>query len=88
MSQQLFMMALYLQGVWKGARAADMHPHALAFQRDCEEAVAEDAGLTRLACDAFRSFVRAYSTHPAALRHIFHTRRLHLGHIAASFGLR
>lgn len=38
--------------------------------------------------DAFRSHVRAYATHPAAEKHMFDTRRLHLGHIAKSFGMR
>ena len=40
------------------------------------------------AADAFRSFVGAYATNPAHLRHIFHVRRLHLGHVAHSFALR
>jgi Domain of unknown function (DUF4217) len=35
-----------------------------------------------------RSFVRAYATHPSSLKHVFHVRNLHLGHVAASFGLR
>ena len=52
------------------------------------EAVSRDAGLRRLAADAFRSAVRAYATHPAALKDIFHIKRLHLGHLAYSFALR
>jgi ATP-dependent RNA helicase DDX31/DBP7 len=32
--------------------------------------------------------VRAYATHPSALKHVFHIKSLHLGHLAASFGLR
>lgn len=32
--------------------------------------------------------MRAYTTHPAALKHVFHVKSLHLGHLAASFGLR
>jgi hypothetical protein len=35
-----------------------------------------------------RSFVRAYTTHPSALKHVFYVKGLHLGHLAASFGLR
>jgi ATP-dependent RNA helicase DDX31/DBP7 len=32
--------------------------------------------------------VRAYATFPAKLKHIFHVKRLHLGHVAAAFGLK
>ena len=52
------------------------------------EAVSHDPGLQRLAADAFRSSVRAYATHPASLKDIFHIKRLHLGHLAYSFALR
>lgn len=38
--------------------------------------------------DAFRSHIRAYATHPAAEKHMFDTRNLHLGHVAKSFGMR
>ncbi|ELV12670.1 putative ATP-dependent RNA helicase DDX31 [Tupaia chinensis] len=37
---------------------------------------------------ALQSFIRAYATYPRELKHIFHTRSLHLGHVAKSFGLR
>lgn len=37
---------------------------------------------------ALQSFLRAYTTYPAHLKHIFHIRSLHLGHTAKSFGLR
>lgn len=40
------------------------------------------------ACTHGRSFVRAYTTHPTSLKHVFHIKSLHLGHLAASFGLR
>lgn len=36
---------------------------------------------------AYASSIRAYATHPADERHIFHIKRLHLGHLASSFGL-
>ncbi|KAK2120510.1 ATPdependent RNA helicase, partial [Saguinus oedipus] len=35
-----------------------------------------------------QSFIRAYATYPRELKHIFHVRSLHLGHVAKSFGLR
>lgn len=47
-----------------------------------------------LCCDvtvmspALQSFLRAYTTYPTHLKHIFHIRSLHLGHTAKSFGLR
>ncbi|KAJ1657509.1 ATP-dependent RNA helicase dbp7 [Dispira simplex] len=41
-----------------------------------------------LAQAAFLSSVRAYATHVSSERHIFHIRKLHLGHWAKSFGLR
>lgn len=37
---------------------------------------------------ALQSFLRAYTTYPTHLKHIFHIRSLHLGHTAKSFGLR
>ncbi|KAJ3018163.1 ATP-dependent RNA helicase dbp7 [Thoreauomyces humboldtii] len=43
---------------------------------------------TDLAQSAFKSHVRAYATHAAAERHVFHIRKLHLGHVAKSFALR
>jgi len=46
----------------------------------------EEAGL--LARNGFRSRIRAYATYPASIKEIFHVRRLHLGHMAKSFGLR
>lgn len=41
-----------------------------------------------LARKAFQSHVRAYATHPAVEKHIFHVRHLHLGHLAKAFALR
>ncbi|KAJ3275463.1 ATP-dependent RNA helicase dbp7 [Terramyces sp. JEL0728] len=37
---------------------------------------------------AFSSHIRAYTTHIASEKHIFHIRKLHLGHLAKSFCLR
>ena len=36
---------------------------------------------------AFSSFVRAYTTHLSSEKHIFHLKKLHLGHLAKSFCL-
>lgn len=35
-----------------------------------------------------QSFLCAYTTYPRNLKHIFHVKSLHLGHVAKSFGLR
>ena len=60
-----------------------MHVHnALA------KAVSADPDLRSKAADAFRSFVRAYSTHCKSMKAFFHVKQLHLGHVAHSFGLR
>ncbi|KAF8071155.1 RH17 [Scenedesmus sp. PABB004] len=71
-----------------GGAAPEGVAAALALQRRLVHAVAADAELGALALAAFRSFVRAYATHPAALKHVFHVKSLHLGHLAAAFGLR
>ena len=42
----------------------------------------------RYCLPALQSFIRAYATYPRELKHIFHIRLLHLGHMAKSFGLR
>ena len=34
------------------------------------------------------SFIRGYATHASAERHIFHVKKLHLGHMAKAFALR
>jgi hypothetical protein len=61
---------------------------AYAFQTRMITAVSKDAGLKELAGNAFRSFVRAYATHPSNLKEYFHVKKLHLGHVAHSFALK
>lgn len=41
-----------------------------------------------LAVDSFRSYIRAYAAHRGELKSLFQVRKLHLGHVAKSFGLR
>lgn len=65
----------------------ERHQGAYALQRRLMGVVAADAALTALAAAAFRSWVRAYAAHPAAVKDIFHVKRLHLGHVAHSFAL-
>lgn len=37
---------------------------------------------------AYWSSIRAYATHPSSQKHVFHIKRVHLGHWAKGFGLR
>ena len=69
-------------------REPHLHPAATALQRRLHAEVARDKDLATLAKDAFRAHVRAYATFPANLKHIFHVKKLHLGHVAAQFGLK
>lgn len=67
---------------------ADQHPAANALLRRLEVSVAMDRDARRLSKDAFGSYIRAYCTYPKSLKEIFHVKNLHLGHVAASFGLK
>ena len=66
----------------------DQREEAFGFQLRMMSAVSKDPGLKQLACSAFQAYVRAYATHPAKLREIFHVKRLHLGHVAHCFALK
>uniref|UniRef100_A0A8D0CVG5 ATP-dependent RNA helicase n=1 Tax=Sander lucioperca TaxID=283035 RepID=A0A8D0CVG5_SANLU len=61
---------------------------ATVLQTEFENFVHSDAQSVQNAKKALQSFLRAYTTYPAHLKHIFHIRSLHLGHTAKSFGLR
>ncbi|XP_078106533.1 LOW QUALITY PROTEIN: ATP-dependent DNA helicase DDX31 [Sander vitreus] len=61
---------------------------ATVLQTEFENFVHSDAQSVQKAKKALQSFLRAYTTYPAHLKHIFHIRSLHLGHTAKSFGLR
>ncbi|KAK9826780.1 hypothetical protein WJX81_008505 [Elliptochloris bilobata] len=69
-------------------RGADAHEGAAELQARLMAANVRVPGLRALAADAFRAHVRAYATHAAATRDVFHVRRLHLGHLAHAFALR
>lgn len=51
-------------------------------------AVGSDEHLSVLAEDAFRAYVRAYTTHSIETKQYFSIKLLHLGHVADSFGLK
>lgn len=67
--------------------AAELHPATLAMLRRVEAVSSARLDIRKLAKDAFRAHVRAYAAHPASVKSIFHVKRLHLGHLAATFGL-
>jgi len=68
--------------------APHLHPAAQRMLKKLFAKVAADKPYDVLAKDAFRAHVRAYAAFPSALKHIFHVKRLHLGHVAAAFGLK
>ncbi|KAM9858331.1 ATP-dependent DNA helicase DDX31 isoform 2-T2 [Aulostomus maculatus] len=61
---------------------------ATVLQTQFENYVHSSAETLQTAKKALQSFLRAYTTYPAHLKHVFHIRSLHLGHTAKSFGLR
>ncbi|KAM9360960.1 ATP-dependent DNA helicase DDX31 [Symphorus nematophorus] len=61
---------------------------ATVLQTEFENFVHSDVQSVQTAKKALQSFLRAYTTYPAHLKHVFHIRSLHLGHTAKSFGLR
>ncbi|KAI9026860.1 P-loop containing nucleoside triphosphate hydrolase protein [Hyaloraphidium curvatum] len=73
---------------WKKVAREEMERKATDLQMSAERWVLSDPKNTDLARRAFTSHVRAYATHSASEKHIFHLRKLHLGHLAKSFGLR
>ncbi len=62
-------------------------PPALILQQQFERLVVS-AELNLHARAAFQTWLRAYTAYPKSLKHIFHHRNLHLGHVARSFGLK
>lgn len=64
-----------------------VHPAAFALLRRMRATVAADAGVRSAARAAFASCIRAYAAHPASVKAVFHVKKLHLGHVAASFGI-
>ncbi|XP_055367284.1 LOW QUALITY PROTEIN: probable ATP-dependent RNA helicase DDX31 [Betta splendens] len=66
----------------------EIRERATVLQTDFENFVHSDPATVQNAKKALQSFLRAYTTYPSHLKHIFHIRSLHLGHTAKSFGLR
>ncbi|XP_071981635.1 ATP-dependent DNA helicase DDX31 isoform X2 [Engystomops pustulosus] len=65
-----------------------LQERATVLQTKYEDYVHANTETSLSAKKALQSFIRSYATYPKDLKHIFHVRSLHLGHIAKSFGLR
>ncbi|XP_077140759.1 ATP-dependent DNA helicase DDX31 isoform X1 [Ranitomeya variabilis] len=61
---------------------------ATVLQTKFEDYVHASAEMSLSAKKALQSYIRSYATYPKNLKHVFHVRSLHLGHVAKSFGLR
>eukprot|EP00262_Sarcandra_glabra_P002828 TRINITY_DN13208_c0_g1_i2.p1 TRINITY_DN13208_c0_g1~~TRINITY_DN13208_c0_g1_i2.p1 ORF type:complete len:587 (+),score=88.46 TRINITY_DN13208_c0_g1_i2:222-1982(+) len=68
--------------------ALEMHPWLLSLHRALESFISAEPKMKTLAKDAFCSWVRAYTAHRGELKRIFMVKKLHLGHVAKSFGLK
>ncbi|KAF9623670.1 hypothetical protein IFM89_003702 [Coptis chinensis] len=66
----------------------EMHPWVLTLQKSLESFLSSESKLKQQAKDAFCSWIRAYTAHRGELKRIFMVKKLHLGHVAKSFGLR
>ncbi|WVO23883.1 ATP-dependent RNA helicase DBP7 [Cryptococcus decagattii] len=71
-----------------GGKSYEYEARATDVQLGFENWVLASEQNAALARKAFASFVRAYSTHPLEEKQFFHTKLLHLGHLAKSFALR
>ncbi|KAF8393663.1 hypothetical protein HHK36_021909 [Tetracentron sinense] len=65
----------------------EMHPWVLSLQKALESFISAEK-MKKLAKDAFCSWIRAYTAHRGELKRIFMVKKLHLGHVARSFGLK
>nr|XP_040139772.1 probable ATP-dependent RNA helicase DDX31 [Ictidomys tridecemlineatus] len=66
----------------------EIRERATVLQTVFEDYVHSSERMVSWAKKALQSFIRAYAAYPRELKHIFHVRSLHLGHVAKSFGLR
>ncbi|EMP34657.1 Putative ATP-dependent RNA helicase DDX31 [Chelonia mydas] len=72
----------------RGMNPQEVRERATVLQTEFENYVHSSEGTVRWAKKALQSFLRSYTTYPKTLKHIFHIKSLHLGHVAKSFGLR
>ncbi|XP_063792832.1 probable ATP-dependent RNA helicase DDX31 [Pseudophryne corroboree] len=75
----------------KKAETADpqtIRERGTVLQTKFEDYVHANTETSLWAKKALQSYIRSYATYPKDLKHVFHIRSLHLGHVAKSFGLR
>ncbi|NXP76982.1 DDX31 helicase, partial [Ramphastos sulfuratus] len=71
-----------------GVDPQEVRERATVLQTRFEDYIHSKEGNIWWAKKALQSFLCAYTTYPRSLKHIFHIKSLHLGHVAKSFGLR
>ncbi|XP_069465411.1 ATP-dependent DNA helicase DDX31 [Ambystoma mexicanum] len=71
-----------------GSAEQEVRERATVLQTKFENYVHSSEERLQQAKAALQSFIRSYATYHKSLKHIFHVRTLHLGHVAKSFGLR
>ncbi|XP_013382285.1 probable ATP-dependent RNA helicase DDX31 [Lingula anatina] len=93
MKEVLQTLMVLSQELAEGRKSKGRHPHsveesATVLQNRFETYLYQNKERIQLAKKAYQSFLRSYATYPSNLKHIFHVKNLHLGHVAKSFGLR
>ncbi|XP_042734971.1 probable ATP-dependent RNA helicase DDX31 isoform X1 [Lagopus leucura] len=71
-----------------GVDPQEVRERATVLQTKFENYVHSSEGTIQWAKKALQSFLCAYTAYPRSLKHIFHIKSIHLGHVAKSFGLR
>jgi len=71
-----------------GKKTRRVEERAQSVQNSMEESISEDKELHQKAVSAYKAYIQGYATYPKSMKHIFHVKLLHLGHVAKSFGLR
>lgn len=71
-----------------GGAAREYESRATDVQMALERWVIAAPKHASLARSAFLAHIRAYATHPASEKDVFHVNHLHLGHLAKAFALR
>ncbi|KAK8939055.1 DEAD-box ATP-dependent RNA helicase 17 [Platanthera zijinensis] len=66
----------------------DTNPSLLLLQKGLESFISSQPEIQQLAKNAFCSWIRAYTAHRGELKRIFKLNKIHLGHVARSFGLK
>ncbi|KAG7885451.1 hypothetical protein KL925_005310 [Ogataea polymorpha] len=71
-----------------GEKGGSWDTQATTFHLDLERWLLEEPRAKEIAANGFISHIKAYATHLASERECFNVKKIHLGHLAKSFGLR